>query len=149
MARSGQHKPPGHSNPSLVRTRVSTNVDTSKTGSHLWQSRRRVMFPQPNISGLQSATTCQVQTVRQQASDKVFCKGGAGSVLGRQGQEPGLLGFGIFTAVMGRKSSICSCFYKRFFKGLTVTARGWQSLSPINYFQVFFSSSHFSSWLDS
>lgn len=59
-------------------------------------------------------------------------------MLGRQGQEPGLLGVGVFTAVMGRKSSICSYFYKCFFKGLTVTARGWQSISPINYFQGFF-----------
>lgn len=69
-------------------------------------------------------------------------------MLGRQGQEPGLLGAGIFTAVMGRKSSICSCFNKCFFKGLTVTATGRQSLSPIKYFQLFFSP-HFSSWLDS
>lgn len=39
-------------------------------------------------------------------------------MLGREGQEPGLLGVSIFTAVLGRKSSMCSCFHECFFKGL-------------------------------
>lgn len=66
-------------------------------------------------------------------------------MLARQGQEPGLLGAGIFTAVMGRKSSICSCFNKCFFKGLTVTATGRpaepfsnQVFSVVFFFSFFF-----------
>lgn len=92
-----------------------------------------------------------VSTVQNFRSTKHndFGKGGAGSVLGREGQQPGLLGVRIFTAVLGRKSSMCSCFYQCFFKGLIVIARGSQSLSPIKYVQVFLFFSHFSFWLDS
>ena len=75
-------------------------------------------------------------------NSKPLTRSSAKEVLGLcwegRGRSQASRGVGIFTAVMGRKSSICSYFYKCFFKGLIVTARGWQSISPINYFQVFF-----------